>query len=136
MILTKKTILGIDMGERRMGLAMSDTELRIAQPLTTLTVDGTEVVRLQSLLLEHDIAELVIGLPRNASGQETAQSQWIRDYVDRQIAAFNLPIHFQDESVTSVLAEQQLASHKKNYSKADVDAYAAAIILQDYLDCL
>lgn len=124
------------MGERRIGIAIGDTDLRMAQPFTTLTVDGTEVVRLQGLLIKHDIAGLVVGLPRNASGQETAQSQWARAYVDQQLAAFNLPIHFQDESLTSVIAEQQLSSHKKHYSKADIDSYAAAIILQDYLDCL
>lgn len=129
-----KKLLALDIGERRIGVALGDTIGRLAQPLTTLMVDGTEVIRLQRLLLEHAIDALVVGLPRNQSGEETQQSMWVRAYVTQQLAGFRLPIIFQDESVTSVLAEQQLAKNKKRFDKAAIDAHAAAIILQDYLE--
>lgn len=129
-----KRLLALDIGERRIGVAMGDTIGRIAQPLTTLMVDGTEVVLLQRLILEHDITGLVIGLPRNQAGEETQQSAWVRAYTQQQLEAFRVPIMFQDESVTSVLAEQHLARGKKKFTKAAIDAHAAAIILQDYLE--
>lgn len=134
MTLAKHNLLGLDVGERRIGVALADSIGRIAMPLTTLQVDGTEVVRLQALLLEHDITDLVIGLPRNQSGQETAQSKAVRQVVKRRLEAFDLPIIFQDESVTSVMAEERLKARKKPYDKAAIDAEAAAIILQDYLE--
>lgn len=129
-------LIALDIGQQRTGVALADSIGRLATPLVTLKMDGTEVVRLQRLLLQYGVTKLVIGLPRNQSGEETAQSKWVRDYTALQLAAFGLPIVFQDESVTSVLAEEQLSKRKKGYTKADVDSFAAAIILQDYLDNL
>lgn len=127
----------MDIGEKRIGLAIGDSIGRIASPLKTLVVDGTEIVRLQEILLDQNIDQLVIGLPRNQSGEETAQSKQIRIFARRRLEAFGLPIKFQDESVTSVIAEQHLAKNKKKpFAKGDIDAYAASIILQDYLEDL
>lgn len=134
MTLAKHNLLGLDVGERRIGVALADSIGRIASPLTTLLVDGTEIVRLQTLLLEHDITDIVVGLPRNQSGQETAQSEGVRKVVKRRLEAFGLPIALQDESITSVIAEDRLKARKKPYDKAAIDAEAAAIILQDYLE--
>jgi putative Holliday junction resolvase len=129
--------LGLDVGEKRIGVALGDSIGKIAAPLTTLTVDGTELIRLQRLLLEHNVTQLVVGLPRNLSGAETKQSELVRLFVKRRLEAFKLPIAFQDESVTSVLAEQHLVtSRKKPAAKEAIDAHAAAIILQDYLEGL
>lgn len=130
----REVFLALDIGEKRIGVAIADSIGRLASPLTTLAADGTEVVRLQGLILEHDITALVVGLPRNLSGEETAQSQRIREYVRLQLEGFRLPITFQDESLTSVMAEEHLSHRKKGYAKSDIDSHAAAIILQDYLD--
>ncbi len=127
-------ILGLDIGERRIGVALADSALRIATPLTTLTVDGTELVRLQTLLLEHGITDIVVGLPRNMAGQETAQSRRVKEFGSYRLEAFGLPIMFQDESTTSLMAEQRLKDRKKPFHKAIIDAEAAAIILQDYVE--
>jgi putative Holliday junction resolvase len=129
-------LIALDIGQQRTGVALADSIGRLAAPLITLKMDGAEVVRLQHVLLQYGATKLVVGLPRNQSGEETAQSKWVRDYVKLQLEAFGLPIVFQDESVTSVLAEEQLSKRKKGYTKADVDALAAALILQDYLDNL
>jgi putative Holliday junction resolvase len=131
---TKQQFLALDIGERRIGVAIADSIGRIATPLTTVQVDGTEIVQIQRLLLEHAITAFVIGLPRNQQGEETAQSNLIRQFVQLRLGGFALPIAFQDESVTSVIAEERLSKRKKGYSKADIDAEAAAIILQDYLE--
>ncbi|MGD8373458.1 MAG: Holliday junction resolvase RuvX [Candidatus Woesebacteria bacterium] len=133
---TKQNVLALDVGEKRIGLAVGDTIGRLASPLLTLIVDGTEIVRLQSILLDYDIDKIVVGLPRNQSGEQTAQSEQVKMFVKRKIEAFSLPVIFQDESVTSVLAERHLVKNKKTFKKGDIDAHAAAIILQDYLEGL
>lgn len=131
---SREVILGLDIGERRIGVALADSIGRIASPLVTLTVDGTEIIRLQSLMLEHEVTRLIVGLPRNLSGEETKQSQAIRQFVVARLNAFKVPIDFQDESLTSVTAEDYLQKRKKKFTKGDIDAHAASIILQDYLE--
>lgn len=128
--------LGLDVGQRRIGVAIGDTVGRLASPLTTLQVMGNELERLQTLITEHDIARVIVGLPRNASGVETKQSQFVRTFVAEQLQELRIPVVLQDESVTSILAEERLAARKKGYTKSDIDAEAAAIILQDYLESL
>lgn len=127
-------LLALDVGERRIGVAKADSIGRIATPLTTLQVDGTEVVALQRLLLENDATGLVVGLPRNMSGEPTQQTALVRQFVQNRLQAFELPIAYQDESLTSVAAEQELQKRKKPYQKGDVDALAATYILQDYME--
>jgi len=76
---------------------------------------------------------IVVGYPRNQQGEATAQTKYVENFVER-LKDFDKEIIFQDESLTSVLAEQQLISHKRPYTKGDIDSQAAAIILQDYLE--
>lgn len=127
-----KRLIALDVGEKRIGVAMADTSVRIASALTTLDADGTEVDEIKRMVAEEDIDIIVVGYPRNQSGEPTAQTAYVEAFTKRldDVA----PIAFQDESLTSVIAEQQLASHGKPYSKADIDARASAIILQDYLE--
>jgi putative Holliday junction resolvase len=131
---TKRSLLGLDVGEKRIGVALGITDVRLASPLVTLAVDGTEIAVLQTIIREHAITDLVVGLPRNQSGEETAQSAYVRRFAAERLVPLGLPVLFQDESVTSVLAEAQLSQHKKAFYKSDIDAAAAAIILQDYLE--
>jgi putative Holliday junction resolvase len=134
MVGNKVVALGLDVGERRIGVAVGDSIIRIAQPIATLPVDGSEVTRINGLLKEYEVTQLVVGLPRNQSGEETKQSEWVRHFVAAHLTAFDLPIAFQDESVTSVLAEAQLKARGGQFTKADIDAEAACLILQDYLE--
>lgn len=127
-------ILALDIGERRIGVAYSDASTKIASPLTTLEVDGLELERLREILFEYEISHLVVGLPRNQSGEETQQSLLVRDFVDKNLSNLGLQIVFQDESLTSVLAEEHLQKKNKIYPKGTIDMYAAAIILHDYLE--
>jgi putative Holliday junction resolvase len=126
-------LLGLDVGTARIGVAAGDDLVKVAHPLTTLTVDGCELTQIQSLAAQHGASLIVVGLPRNASGEETQQSQYSRHFAE-QLTAAGLTVALQDESLTSITAEQRLQERKKPYTKADIDAEAATIILQDYLE--
>lgn len=130
-----KQLLALDIGERRIGVAKGDTGVRLAMPLTTLVVDGTEIERITQLIDEERIDTLVLGYPRNQSGEPTAQTQYVENIATR-LDGLAPQLMFQDESLTSVIAEQRLKAMGKPYEKGDIDAEAAALILQDYLESL
>lgn len=129
----KHSFLALDIGEKRIGVAQADNEVRIAFPLCTITVDGLEHARLREIIAEVQPSALVVGYPRNQHGEATAQTKEV-ERVAATFEPFGVPIVFQDESLTSVLAEDYLKRHQKSYTKADIDAHAAAIILGDYLE--
>lgn len=130
-----KQLLALDIGERRIGVAKGDTGVRLAMPLMTLVVDGTELDRIKQLVTDERIDTIVIGYPRNQSGEPTAQTVYVEG-IAAQLEGIAPRIVFQDESLTSVIAEQRLKALGKPYEKADIDAEAATLILQDYLELL
>ena len=125
-----KNFLALDVGEKRIGLAMADSQVRIAVPFGWVANDERAMKELAEIMLRHDISLVVVGYPRNQSGEPTQQTEFVVDFVRRlgQLAE----IAYQDESLTSVQAEQRLAGKIKD--KGDIDAEAASIILQDYLE--
>jgi putative transcription antitermination factor YqgF len=118
-------ILALDVGEKRIGIA--EAKGLIAVPLVTIA--PTELPQTLSAAAPDLI---VVGLPRNASGQPTAQTTFVRQFAASTLQKYNLV--FQDESLTSVLATEQLEATGRPFVKADIDKQAAAIILQDYLE--
>lgn len=130
-----KTFLALDVGERRIGVAVGDDSVRIAMPFDIIEVDGKELERIAKLVIDENVDTVVIGYPRNQSGELTAQTQYVEHFAS-QLRDIAPRLVFQDESLTSVLAEQQLKAMKRPYSKGDIDSQAAAIILQDYLERL
>lgn len=127
------TILALDIGEKRIGVAQGDKKMRIVFPYDTIEVsDGDPVVAVAELVLASDVQTLVVGYPRNQSGDPTAQTRYVEEFVQK-LADVPVEVVFQDESLTSVLAENRLKQQKAPYSKADIDAMAACIILEDYL---
>lgn len=126
------TIVGVDVGEKRIGVAVVNSIARIAMPLTTIDAQDDALQHIVRICKEHDAKTVVVGLPRNQSGQETAQSQVSRTF-GAELEAKGLHIYYQDESLTSVAAEEELKKRKKPYVKADIDALAAALLLQDYI---
>ena len=125
--------MALDVGEKRIGVALADNEVKIAIPFGVVEVNGKEIVEINRLIVDEEIDVLVVGLPRNQQGSETAQSSFARRFA----ANFELSVPktvFQDESLTSVLAEQQLKAMDQPYTKSDIDAWAAGMILQDYLE--
>ena len=132
---SNRTLVGLDVGEKRIGVAVGDTGVRIAVPFTTIEVDGSEMQSIAEIVLKERADTVVVGYPRNQSGEPTAQTRYVEQFA-AQLENIAGTIVFQDESLTSVLAEQYLQSHKKPYTKADIDAQAAALILQDYIEAL
>jgi putative Holliday junction resolvase len=131
--MSSQTIVSLDVGEKRIGVAVSDDMVRIAVPYTTIEVDGNELVKIAELVVQQDARLIVVGYPRNQQGETTAQTRYVENFAEL-LKDFGPKIVFQDESLTSVIAEQRLIAQKKPYTKGDIDAQAAAIILQDYLE--
>ncbi|MFZ3010183.1 MAG: Holliday junction resolvase RuvX [Candidatus Microsaccharimonas sp.] len=128
-----RSLVCLDVGEKRIGVAVADTAVRIAIPFDTIVVDGDEIEAITRIVARENADMIVVGYPRNQSGESTAQTDYVEQFVTR-LEGIAPNIVFQDESLTSVLAEQQLKSYKKPYAKGDIDALAAAIILEDYME--
>lgn len=127
------TLVGLDVGEKRIGVAVGDNSVRIAVPFETIDVDGDEIESISKIIARENAEILVVGYPRNQSGEATKQTKFVEDFAYKLLEK-GYKIEFQDESLTSVIAEQRLMAHKRPYSKADIDAQAAAIILQDFIE--
>jgi putative Holliday junction resolvase len=136
--------LGIDYGRRRIGLALSDASGTLARPWKC--VPGAANVAQAARALAGEIAEaardgapvevIVLGLPRRLNGEPTEQTGHVRALADHLRAMVALPLVFQDERLSSREAEALLARNERDWRKrkALLDAMAAAVILQDYLD--
>ncbi len=125
-------ILALDVGGTRIGLAVASTIARIAHPFLTILNSDTVIDDLRDVIKREAIDILVVGLPRNLEGQETAQTAVARAFAE-QLAVLGLPLHLQDEAATSVKAKAELESRGKPYLKGDIDALAATYILDDFL---
>lgn len=128
-------IIGLDVGTVRIGVARADTATKIAIPDGFINVNGQEISEIQRKLRLYNSNVLVMGMPRSNNGNQTAQSEFVKQFA-RQVAATipGLKIYFQDESLTSVEAERRLKARKNNYQKGEIDAESASIILQDFIE--
>jgi putative Holliday junction resolvase len=138
-------VVGIDVGERRVGLAVSDVTGTLARPLATLSVNGSAdavtrvVVEIERLAAEEDgVVAIVVGLPLRLDGSPNLQTARVATFVDALAARTALPIVRIDERLTSREAESRLALRERDWRrrKERLDRAAAAVILQDYLDTL
>ena len=130
-------IIGLDVGEKRIGVAKIDSATKIAIPIGFINADGTEWQEISRLAKINSTNLFVLGLPRSNEGNETKQSAYVRNFA--KTLAEKIPdakVRFQDESLTSVEAENRLKKSKKKYTRGDIDAEAAAIILQDFIEGL
>jgi putative Holliday junction resolvase len=144
-----RRVLGIDLGERRIGVALGEVQTHSALPLATLSrarsidEDARVVARLAA---EQRADELVVGLPLNADGSEGPQAARTREWGVAVAAATGLPLRFRDERLTTVRAEQRIGGPARGRSggppsakqldahRARIDREAAVLILQDELD--
>jgi putative Holliday junction resolvase len=137
-------IVGLDVGERRIGVAVSDVTRTLARPLGVLRPAGLDVdaVRLSAdeigrLAREEDgVASIVVGLPRRLDGTPNDMTRRVEQFARQLEARIALPVTLQDERLSSREAESRLALREKDWRvrKQRLDAAAAAVILQDYLD--
>ena len=105
--------LALDIGEKRIGVALADTSARFPSPLTTLVANENLAAEFKALLKKYHVSKVVIGLPRNQNGERTAQSERVEQIAGLLQIPTNIPIHWQDESLTSVKAEAELEKRKK-----------------------
>jgi putative Holliday junction resolvase len=135
-------ILAVDVGRRRVGLAISDPSATLARPLTTLTVTGATLLpavvgAVEQLSSEPDgLARIVVGLPKHLDGTESAETRIVEQFVAALRRRTQVPVVTEDERLSSREAESRLALHERDWRKrkAKLDAAAAAVILQEHLD--
>jgi|TARA_B110000914_G_scaffold96039_1_gene84375 putative Holliday junction resolvase len=129
--------IGIDLGTKRVGIALSDSINMIASPFKTLTfVDNNDLVeKLNIIITDNNVRTIILGLPLNMSGEDTEQTKKVRSFKDT-LSKLDLPIMYEDERLSSVSAKKSLVMQnvKTGYNKAEIDRTAAAIILQQFLD--
>lgn len=134
--------MAIDVGLRRVGLAISDCTQMLARPLMTINVHPGNTLDLVSkqiaeLAAEEDgVAEIVVGLPVRLNGEPNQQTAAVIAFIAGLKRRTSIPIATEGEQLSSREAESRLAVHEKDWRKrkAQLDAVAAAVILQDYLD--
>ena len=126
-------LLAFDYGSARIGVARANTIARLPEPLEAIDAKSGTWKRIDELIAEHRPIKLVVGLPRNMEGKETAQTKEVRDFAEQLSTKTGIEVVFQDESLTSVEAEQALSESNSTFEKGDVDMFAAAAILDDYL---
>jgi len=131
--MSSRTLIGLDVGEKRIGVSVANDGVLIAVPFATVEVDGSEIQTIAEIVIKENADAIIVGYPRNQQGEATAQTKYVEAFATR-LEDLDKKIIFQDESLTSVLAEQQLKAHNRPYAKGDIDAQAATIILQDYLE--
>ena len=134
-------IIALDVGTKRIGLAFADTAVRIAIPRGMVPVDGNEMAEIAEQFRLEKADLIVSGLPRNNSGEATRQTEAVQAFIAalKDYFATNeqfMPeVFFQDESYTSVEAEERLhGASRQDRADGKVDSEAATLILQDFLE--
>lgn len=127
------TLLSLDVGERRIGVAVATMQARIASPLKTLIRGESIIHEIQLLIDQQGVCLLVVGLPRGLDGQHTAQTVRVEEFKAALEQALSIPVYWQDEAVTSKQAEAELEARGKPYKKGDIDALSATYILEDFM---
>jgi putative Holliday junction resolvase len=131
---TSATLLAFDFGERRIGVAVGETATGIANPLDTIDAAANDArfAAIEKLVREWNPQAFVVGVPRHADGSPHPVARLAEKFARRLTALYGAPVHFVDETLTS--AEAQSALREMGAGSGDVDALAAALILQSYLD--
>ena len=125
--------IALDIGEKRIGVALADVAAPFPAPLVTLEASDGLVDEFAELFKKHRVETVVIGLPRNQSGERTAQTERVEYIANLLNIPSEINVVWQDESLTSVKAETELKKRKKNFTKGEVDSLAATYILEDFL---
>ena len=136
-------ILGLDFGSKTVGVAVSDGLLLTAQGVETIErKDESKLrktcARIEELIAEYEVTEIVLGLPKNMNNTEGERVEKTKAFVEMLERRTGLPVHYWDERLTTVAAEQILMESgvRRENRKAVIDKVAAGLILQGYLDCL
>jgi putative Holliday junction resolvase len=127
-------IVSLDFGEKYIGVAYADTSsVLIAQPIEVVKNNGKELEAISAICAKLKAELIVLGYPRNLSGNATGQTRDVEAFGDKLKSTIDLPVKYQDETLSSVTVKEQLSEDKKG-NKKRIDDQAAALILQDYLE--
>ena len=133
-------IMSLDVGSRTIGIACSDALLMTAQGIETIRRTSLEkdFNRLQELIAEYEVHELVVGMPKNMNGTKGERAEKTEEFVEKMKEVIDLPVTYWDERLSTVMAERQLivADVSRKKRKSVIDKMAAVVILQGYLDRL
>jgi len=133
-------IMSLDVGSRTIGIACSDALLMTAQGIETIRRTSLEkdFNRLQELIAEYEVYELVVGMPKNMNGTKGERAEKTEEFVEKMKEVIDLPVSYWDERLSTVMAERQLiaADVSRKKRKSVIDKMAAVVILQGYLDRL
>ena len=136
-------ILGLDFGSKTVGVAVSDGLLLTAQGVETIERKDENKLRktcarIEELIAEYEVTEIVLGLPKNMNNTEGERVEKTKAFGEMLERRTGLPVHYWDERLTTVAAEQILMESgvRRENRKAVIDKVAAGLILQGYLDCL
>ena len=132
--------MSLDVGSRTIGIACSDALLMTAQGIETIRRTSLEkdFNRLQELIAEYEVHELVVGMPKNMNGTKGERAEKTEEFVEKMKEVNDLPVTYWDERLSTVMAERQLiaADVSRKKRKSVIDKMAAVVILQGYLDRL
>lgn len=130
--------IGLDIGDRRIGVACGDSDVRIATPIAVITRVSIEqdVRALAEIAREYDAAQLIVGFPRNMDGTQGTQADVVIACAEKIARAIGIPLAFWDERLSTVEAAKRTheTGGRGKKSRRTLDAIAAAVILQDFLD--
>ena len=133
-------IMSLDVGSRTIGIVCSDALLMTAQGIETIRRTSLEkdFNRLQELITEYEVHELVVGMPKNMNGTKGERAEKTEEFVEKMKEVIDLPVTYWDERLSTVMAERQLiaADVSRKKRKSVIDKMAAVVILQGYLDRL
>ena len=133
-------IMSLDVGSRTIGIACSDALLMTAQGIETIRRTSLEIDfnRLQEIIAEYEVHELVVGMPKNMNGTKGERAEKTEEFVEKMKEVIDLPVTYWDERLSTVMAERQLiaADVSRKKRKSVIDKMAAVVILQGYLDRL
>ena len=129
-------MMGLDIGSRRIGVAIGDELGILASPIGFVETGPQDRLAFAKIIQEHRITRLIVGIPRTMAGKEGPQSKIVRDYAKSLARDLEMPLTYWDERLTTVIAERSLISggRSRRQRREEIDAAAAAVMLQGYLD--
>ena len=135
---TSQILVGLDLGTKTLGVAVSDRSKIIASPLSTIQRNGTkkDLLKLQEILNDYEIGGFIVGLPLSLDNSENQQTQLVRNFNKELVDFFSLPSVFWDERFSSdvIFKEMRKSDMSKNKIKNKLDQQSASYILQGYLE--
>ncbi len=127
--------LGLDVGDKRIGVALSDPQGILASPLTIITCrnETADIEAIMGIISQHQVERVIVGLPRSMNGSLGKQAEKVKAFAQSLSSQIKIPVEFRDERLSSVSARRLIQDARQKRARHD-DAIAAALILQTYLD--